>query len=76
MNDSIRDLKDRYQRDAQFHALVDQLYNFMATTRVQPYEVRDAAFVAELIYREKHITPLVMDADAFRYADIKEKTYG
>jgi len=74
MRDSIEDLKDRYRRYAQFHAMVDQLYHFIVTNKVQPYEVRDAAFIAELKYREMHITSLVMDADNFRYRDVLEKT--
>lgn len=74
MRDTIEDLKDRYRRDVQFHQMVDQLYHFMAQQKVQPYEVRDAAFIAELIYRERHITPIMMDVDNIRYRDILEKT--
>lgn len=74
MRDSIEDLKERYRRDAQFHAMVDHIYHFMAQQKVQPYEVRDAAFIAEMIYRERHITPMLMDIDSIRYRDILEKT--
>lgn len=49
----VMDLKERYREDSQFRAMVDMLEAFMYQNKVQPYEVRDAAFLAELIYRER-----------------------
>lgn len=74
MQDTIADLKDRYRNDSHFRAIVTQLTAFMTQQKVQPYEVRDAAFIAEMLYREMHVTPMIMAADEFRYRDIHEKT--
>lgn len=56
----VVELRERYLRDAQFKAMVDQLTAFMIQNKVQPYEVRDAAFIAELRYRERVVMPLMM----------------
>jgi len=54
----VMDLKERYRQDAQFKAMADMLCAYMLQNKVQPYEVRDAAFIAELMYREKVAVPL------------------
>jgi len=63
MNDPVYVLRDRYLNDPNFHAMADQLLNFMVHQRVQPYEVRDAAFIAELMYRERYVDSLIMVMD-------------
>lgn len=55
---SAMKLKDRYMDDPHFHALVQQFLSFMMTMEVQPYEVRDAAFMAEILYREQMAVPI------------------
>lgn len=69
MNDGINTLRDRYRNDWHFKAMTDQLLAFMVQQKVQPYEVRDAAFIAEMIYREMHVTPMIMEADELRYKE-------
>ena len=59
---SPTDLRHRYHEDAQFKALVDNFVAVMRQQQIQPYEVRDAAFIAELIYRESISYPLYMDS--------------
>jgi hypothetical protein len=54
----VMDLKERYRQDAQFRAMADLLFAHMLQNNTQPYEVRDAAFIAELMYREKVCVPL------------------
>lgn len=54
----VMDLKERYREDAQFKSMVDMLCAFMLQNKVQPYEVRDAAFIAEIMYREQVSIPL------------------
>jgi hypothetical protein len=64
MQMNIYELKRRYMDDPLFNRLVQQMMALMETVNVRPYEVRDAAFLAELIYREKHIEPLIIAARA------------
>lgn len=52
------DLTNRYRSDSRFKQMVDQLVCLMGMTDVQPYEVADAAFIAEIIHRERYAIPL------------------
>lgn len=61
-------LFERYRNDIQFRSMVQQFLNFMITQKVQPYEVRDAAFVAETLYREQFVKPV-----PFHYEPINEE---
>lgn len=53
-------LKERYRNHPEFRQMVDQLLYAFTTAQIHPYEVKDAAFLAELIYRETHVEPFVM----------------
>lgn len=66
MNDPVYVLRDRYRNNDSFRAMTDQLLSFMVQQRVQPYEVRDAAFIAELMYRERYVDSLIMVMDRTR----------
>lgn len=69
MGDKYRmnpEIFERYRQDVHFRSIVQKLLHFMTSVDIQPYEVRDAAFVAETIYREQHIKPI-----AHHYQPIK-----
>jgi len=58
---NVSEMKFRYENDAGFRMLVHTLEAFMTQHNTQPYEVKDAAFYAELLYRQKHVGPLIFD---------------
>ncbi len=58
----VMDLGQRYRQDYQFKAMADLFCTYMIQNKVQPYEVRDAAFIAELLYRERVSNPLYQEA--------------
>lgn len=51
---TFHDLRDRYHRDAKFKATVDLLVNFMQENKWTPYEMRDCADMASLVFSEIH----------------------
>ncbi len=62
MRDDVReqkttffDVQERYERDTQFHSLVDLMVQFIIKEKYTPQEMRDAAFMASIqfdrIYR-------------------------
>lgn len=57
---SARQLRDRYLNDPRFHALVTQFLVCMEQNKILPYEVKDAAFVAELIYHDRNVRPMYL----------------
>ena len=59
-------LVGRYLEDAHFHKMVDLLYSFMMKEDVQPYEVRDAAMVAELKFYESSPVRCLLDQPIFK----------
>lgn len=59
MNDlTPRQVRDRYVEDISFNKLVQYMLIFMEENKIQPYEVKDAAFMAELLYRERNLRPV------------------
>lgn len=51
---------ERYQRDPTFHALVDAMYAQIAAAQVTPTEVREAAMMAQILWEEKNVRPVLM----------------
>lgn len=53
-----RDLPERrYQRDPEFHALVDAIYQWVVAAKFTPTEVREAAMLAAIQYETRHGRP-------------------
>lgn len=49
-------LRDRYQTDPAFKALVDMMVGHIQTCQYTPSEMREAAILASIIYEEHNIT--------------------
>lgn len=60
---SMHELTNRYENDPAFKAMVEQFYAFMCQAELTPYEVRDAALVAEYKFHQTHASPLMLDYD-------------
>jgi hypothetical protein len=54
---SFMDLRDRSMRDPQFKAIVDQMYALMIQSHIAPYELRDAAYMAGIMFAQRHFEP-------------------
>lgn len=67
--DLYRDSAERYQRDPEFHALVDMLFNFAVTQGYTPGELRQAAFYASLRAEQYALPPAVNLAGLSRQFD-------
>lgn len=52
-------VRDRYQNDPKFHALVDMMHAAIDRADFTPTEIREAAMLAQIIYEERHIRPIV-----------------
>lgn len=48
-------LKERYQNDNHFHALVDMMVAHIQQAQFTPSEMREAAILASIIYEEHNI---------------------
>jgi len=53
---------DRYRADPVFRTLVDALYHQVCEARYTPTEIREAVMLAQIMYEERHIRPLILDA--------------
>jgi hypothetical protein len=53
---------DRYQSDAVFRSLVDALYLQMVDGNYTPTEIREAVMLAQILYEERHIRPIILQA--------------
>jgi hypothetical protein len=52
---------DRYKRDPAFRTLVDTLYMQIHDANFTPTEIREAAMLAQILYEERVLRPIVMD---------------
>lgn len=59
----IKDLKDKYQRNPEFHSLVSVVENFMLSSRFTPQDIRDAAFIAGLRIHEREFQNSLFKVD-------------
>lgn len=53
------DVRDRYMRDAEFHAVVDMMMAFMTTHKYTASEMRDAAFMAAVQFESIHCRQVI-----------------
>lgn len=70
---NIDQLKNRYQNDPRFHNMVAQALHVMESCQAQPYEVRDAVFLAEVMFNERHVKPMYIGGSDWGYAPLREK---
>jgi hypothetical protein len=52
---------DRYRTDPAFRNLVDMLYLQIHEAKYTPTEVREAAMLAQILYEERVLRPIIMD---------------
>ncbi len=52
------EMRERYFNDIQFHSMVDMFVSYMSANKIEPYMVRDAAYMAELKFRELYVVPM------------------
>jgi len=70
-------ITDRYRNDPEFHNLVEVMIHHMTAYKIQPYVVRDAAFMAELIFRQTHIQPLMyVTPNSMDWEDLQKMMMG
>ena len=48
------DVRDRYDRDPQFHQMVELMVQFIIKNKYTPGEMRDAAFMASIQFETIH----------------------
>lgn len=52
-------LRDKYMRDATFRLIVDQMVNLLNSFELSPGEMREAAMLAEIKFRQSyHVSEL------------------
>ena len=57
-------IRERYENDARFHALVDVMRNHIEQAQFTPTEIREAAMLAQIIYEETHVRrPFIFNRD-------------
>jgi hypothetical protein len=62
-------LEDRYRRDAVFKTIVDQMMALITHYKIAPYEIRDAAAFASILFARRTIEPIFIHSrfpDMFR----------
>ena len=52
---------DRYHTDQAFRTLVDTLRQQVIEARFTPTEIREAAMLAQILYEEQHLRPILLD---------------
>ena len=52
---------DRYKNDPMFRALVDNLRHQIMEARYTPTEIREAAMLAQIMYEEMTLRPLLLE---------------
>jgi hypothetical protein len=52
-------VRKRYESDAHFHTLVDTLRAVIDRAEFTPTEIREAAMLAQIMYEETHVRPIV-----------------
>jgi hypothetical protein len=57
------DIRERYQTDSHFHAMVDMMLAAIKQARFTPTEIREAAMLAQIIYEERHPRPHTFSRD-------------
>jgi hypothetical protein len=67
------DLKERYERDNVFRAIVDQFRALMEQSAIPitPTEVREAAMLATMMYEYTHIRPITIDRNEILFLNQK-----
>jgi hypothetical protein len=56
-------IRDRYQNDAAFRTLVDTLHSVIERGDFTPTEIREAAMLAQIMYEERHVRPIIFTRD-------------
>lgn len=56
-------VKERYQQDPYFHQLVKMLRNCIEQAQFTPTEIREAAMLAQILYEETHVRPIIFTKD-------------
>lgn len=54
------DIRERYNTDATFHAVVDMLYGVVAQAQLTPSELREALVFACIKHEERNPRPVMM----------------
>ena len=53
---------DRYRDDAAFRTMVDQLRACIDRAEFTPSEIREAAMLAQILYEETRLRPMMIEA--------------
>jgi len=56
-------VRERYENDPVFHACVDQMQSVLESAQFTPTEMREAAMLAQILYEERHVRPIVFTRD-------------
>jgi len=50
---------ERFENDPIFHMATKAILNLMETTELTPLDIRDAAYLARLIFERTHVRPII-----------------
>lgn len=63
----MESIEKRYLHDSMFHAAVKAILNMISEeTGLTPLDIRDAAFLARLIYERERPYPIIMEDNGYR----------
>jgi hypothetical protein len=68
----MRSVKERYQSDAQFKALVDMMVVYIDQAHYTPSEMREASILASIIYAERNNRNLIIPIEVLKWLDANE----
>lgn len=63
-------MRDRYEQDPAFHALVDMMYAAIVQGQFTPTEIREAAMLAQIKYEERYPRPMIFTKDQIVRGDV------
>lgn len=56
-------IRERYHTEAAFRMLVDTLRMTIENAQFTPTEIREAAMLAQIMYEETHVRPIIFTRD-------------
>lgn len=56
-------IRERYHNDPVFHQLVDMIRAVIEDGTTTPTEIREAAMLAQIMYEETHVRPMIFTRD-------------
>ena len=63
-------IRERYHNDPNFNRLVDMMRSAIESAEFTPTEIREAAMLAQIMYEETHVRPMMFTRDQIMRGEV------